>query len=149
MFLILERIFKRQYLKEQLERKLGGEEIRWKQRSWCKSFSDGDGNTKFFHSFVSVRNCMNIIWIVIENGVRIEGRELTCDHISSFFKELYSSEARIHPYLDNLDFPLLESNHALWLGKPFDEEEVRKTVFLMGRERAPGPQGYLVGNVER
>lgn len=44
--------------------------------------------------------------------------------------------------LDNLEFALINEAEADRLEKAFEEEEVKAAVFALGRDKAPGPNGF-------
>ena len=39
---------------------------------------------------------------------------------------------------------LISRESAVWLDKPFSEEEVQLTVFQLNKEKAPGPEGFTI-----
>ncbi|WOK97539.1 hypothetical protein Cni_G06247 [Canna indica] len=103
--------------------------------------SDGDRNTKFFHSVASGRMRKN--WI---NTLKLEGRILnTEDDISkaftTYFKRLLGTTSERHL---SADWPLLycDENHDLSdLVAPCSEEEILRNIKLMGKDKALGPDG--------
>lgn len=53
--------YQRLVLKEEFQRKVHWEEIKWNQRSRVRWLVDGDRNTKFFQGISSARQCVNCI----------------------------------------------------------------------------------------
>jgi hypothetical protein len=51
------------------------------------------------------------------------------------------------PLLDGLDFSMISAEDALWLERPFDEEEVAGVVAGFNGDKAPGPDGFSMGFV--
>lgn len=72
----------------------------------------------------------------------MEDRESIIRHIQDFFVELYSGEEWNCPYLNNLAFANLTEESVAWLERTFEEEEVRAVVFYLGRDKAPGLDGF-------
>ena len=65
------------------------------------------------------------------------------DHVLDFYNDLFSKEDWIAiQTLDNLEFPELCVVDADWLENDFEEEEVNEVVFTLGRDKAPGPDGF-------
>lgn len=73
---------------------------------------------------------------------------MNCDdiinHIKDFSCSLYSRDEWYRPLLDNLDFACIGEESAQWMEREFEEEEICKAVFDLGREKAPGPDGFPV-----
>ena len=44
--------------------------------------------------------------------------------ISRFYRQLYSENVAHRPILDNVEFSRISKEDAIWLERPFDEEEV-------------------------
>lgn len=84
-------------LKNLLLRKLSRQVVKWKQKSRCKWLKEGDENTKFFHSLALARNRFNRISVLVDSNQRLEKREDIVEHITLFFKKLYSKEGWNRP----------------------------------------------------
>ena len=76
---------KRLNLKLSFQKKVKGEEIKWRQRSRVKWLMDGDRDSKFFHSFASFRNRTNKIVILMDGDRRLEDKTSIFDNIIQFF----------------------------------------------------------------
>lgn len=46
--------------------------------------------------------------------------------------------------MDNLDFDSIGEERAAWLEKDFEEEEVKKAICDLGKDKAPGPDGFPI-----
>ena len=44
--------------------------------------------------------------------------------------------------LDNMEFAKISKEEALWLERDFEEDEIWKAIFDLGRDKAPGLDGY-------
>ncbi|RVW40616.1 hypothetical protein CK203_079178 [Vitis vinifera] len=60
------------------------------------------------------------------------------------FQKLYSEEEGWRPSIDELSFMGLDSSEAEGLENPFSEEEVFATLSDLGKEKAPGPDGFTM-----
>ena len=46
------------------------------------------------------------------------------------------------PVLDDVELPSILEEDALWLGRPFDEEEVFGVINDFNGDKAPSPDGF-------
>ena len=46
------------------------------------------------------------------------------------------------PVLDDVELPSILEEDALWLDRPFDEEEVFGVINDFNGDKAPGPDGF-------
>lgn len=111
---------RRLILREEFQRKVREEEIKWRQRSRCKWLKEGDKNTKFFHGLASARRRNNRIVSLTDGEKRLEGKDEIIKHIEDYFSFLYSQEVMERSSLDNMDFPRLKEEEALWLARKFE-----------------------------
>lgn len=99
---------------------------------------------KFFYAMANGRICNNGIGVVEDEGKTIYKEEDKRDYFYLKFKELFApneSERLLTGDWSGLfmDKPLLKHNH---LTRPFSLEEVRNATFLLGGDKAPGPDGF-------
>ncbi|XP_039126606.1 uncharacterized protein LOC120262766 [Dioscorea cayenensis subsp. rotundata] len=119
------------------------EEIYWKQRSRLQWLKEEDENMKFFHAVANGRKNRNFIPCVIHGGSTLVdehdiGRLFT-NHFTQQFGFRRPSKFKINfQKLFHLKTPVDLST----LDRPFTLEEVRKAVFELGRDKAPGPDGF-------
>ena len=62
--------------------------------------------------------------------------------ISRFYRQLYSEYVAHRPVLDNVEFSRISKEDAIWLERPFDEEEVFGGINSFNGDKVPGPNGY-------
>jgi hypothetical protein len=122
------------------------EEIKWYQRSKPQFLLEGDSNTRYFHSVVNGRHRNKLIHSLNQDEGLIEGHEQLKSYITSYYKGLFGgpeeSDVSMHESrIDDIPQVSLEENAILTA--PYSEEEIRKTVFQMEHNKAPGPDGFL------
>jgi hypothetical protein len=60
----------------------------------------------------------------------------------SVLQKIYTDSDTRRPLLEGLDFSTIFADEAIWLERPFDEEEVRGVVEGFNGDKAPGPDGF-------
>lgn len=106
--------------------------------------SDGNGNTKFFHSSAKLKRQHNrISCIQNPNGVVItEEKEIVAEAVQ-FFKSLLSEETSIFNGSFASTIPkLISDEDNVMLMAPFSIQEVKEVVFSMALDKAPSPDGF-------
>jgi hypothetical protein len=116
----------------------------WRLKSrnlWLKA---GDRNTVFFHKQAQVRKCFNTI-----SEIKVDRDTHTdFDHIKkatfSHFQDLYREDKDPNQYPDLLDIiPTILSQHMKEkLETKVTKDEVKKALFDMDPDKAPGPDGF-------
>lgn len=129
-------------------RALADEEMFWKQKSKLKWLSEGDHNSKFFHAAVQERHArMTVSRIKDVSGTWIEDPVAIQSHALAFFQNLLTEDtllpdeeatAELLQYVPSL--VTVEDNHLLL--RPVELEEVRKAVYGLDPDSAPGPDGF-------
>lgn len=59
-----------------------------------------------------------------------------------FFSQLYSSPRMDSWSIEGLDWCPIDESSVILLEKPFLEDEIKKAVFEMSRDKSPGPDGF-------
>uniref|UniRef100_A0A2N9IF49 CCHC-type domain-containing protein n=1 Tax=Fagus sylvatica TaxID=28930 RepID=A0A2N9IF49_FAGSY len=121
------------------------EEISWRQKSRALWLQEGDKNTKFFHRLANSHRRYNSISSLSINGVLSSDSEAISECITNFYTHLFEEEECDRPLLDGLDFSMISDEDALWLERPFGEEEVAGVVAGFNGDKAPGPDGFSMG----
>ncbi|XP_059077889.1 uncharacterized protein LOC131876488 [Cryptomeria japonica] len=121
-------------LNSHFEEILSREEIYWRQKSRDLWLSDGDRNTKFFHSLAKLKRQHNRISCIqnLDGVVIIEEKEIAAEAVW-FFKSLLSEETSV--FNDSFAFaiPSLISNEDnVMLMSPFSIPELKEVVFFNG-----------------
>ena len=62
--------------------------------------------------------------------------------ISHFYRQLCAKTAAHRPLLDDVEFSCILEEDALWLDRPFDEEEVFGVISDFKGDKAPDPDGF-------
>jgi hypothetical protein len=106
---------------------------------------DGDKNTKFFHRLANSNRRYNSISSLSINGVMSTDLDVISESITNFYSHLFEEGESDRPLLDGSDFSMIPEEDALWLERPFGEEEVADVVSGFNRDKAPGPDGFSMG----
>lgn len=126
------------------------EEIFWRQKSrevWLKA---GDRNSKFFHNSTKARReCNKISCLKVGDGSLIEDLDEIKFSAVNYFQNLLNDWEGSNWKVQNtfLQFipKLITQEQSNSLNAKFTEEEVKKAVFEMQPEKAPGPDGFPAG----
>ena len=136
-------------LKSQSNAQLAGllreEELKWYQRSKSQFILQGDSNTRYFHSLANGRHRKKRIHSLLQDGVTIEGHDQLKSYITSYYKNLFGAPEEGSFSLDESrtdDIPQVSDEENSLLTAPYNEDEVRKAVFQMEHNKAPGPDGF-------
>ncbi|XP_026429810.1 uncharacterized protein LOC113326263 [Papaver somniferum] len=90
---------------------------KWRIRAKSKFIKSNDNNTKFFHRLTTDRRRRNYIGKIRDNV----------------------SE---RPVMEDTGFEAIPEDVRVWLERTIDEEEVMYAIKLMGKDKAPGPDGF-------
>lgn len=118
------------------------EEIIWCQRARSKWLKEGDTNTGYFHRVANMRHKSNAIRSLnTPKGGPIVGEDLK-RHIYEHFLELFGwTENKRIKFLKELWPP---QNNLIELDKGFFEEEIKKAIWDLGHDKAPGPDDFPI-----
>ena len=103
-----------------------------------------DSNTNFFHESVMVRQNRNTISVMIESeGNRLSTFSQMAEEAIRYFQNLLGTEDdEIIGCPSIVLAELVNTIPATTQVKPVTQEEIKSTIFAIGREKAPGPDGY-------
>ena len=75
------------------------------------------------------------------NGTLSSNQGIIADYITHFFMNLYSEQQVERLFLDSLVFPMISSENADWLERPFEEAEIFDVIHSFQGDKSPGPNG--------
>lgn len=128
--------------KKQLASILNQREIFWRQRSKQLWLQAGDQNSRFFHKSASNRRRNNQIhklkdaddnWVDWESGLDAL--------MERYFNDLFrATESNWQEVIECIPTTITDAQNDELL-KPIEEEEVKRALFQMNPDKAPGPDG--------
>ena len=118
------------------------QEIYWAQNSRIQWLKEGDRNSKFFHTFASLRRNKNNISSLEMDGRKIENPEEIRAEAVNYFSKLFHDDSPIRPVFQDLDFKSLNPSQAAELIVPFSHLEVDQAVASCNSSKSPGPDGF-------
>jgi exonuclease III len=122
------------------------EETYWRIKSRALWLQEGDKNTSFFHKQAQARTNYNFISEIHWQDQVYTDSEGIKEAAHSYFKNLYSAPDQEDLELDSYplsEIPVLvteEDNRIL--NRPVSMNEIKKAVFKMNPDKAPGPDGF-------
>ena len=121
------------------------EELKWYQHYNSQFILKGDSNTRYFHGVANGRHRKKIIHSLQQDEGMIEGHDQLKSYITNYYKNLFGAPEEGNFSMDETrtdDIPQVSDEENNLLTAPYSEEEVRKAVFLMEHNKAPGPDGF-------
>ncbi|XP_012833982.1 PREDICTED: uncharacterized protein LOC105954839 [Erythranthe guttata] len=117
------------------------EEDFWKQKATCRWATDGERNSKFIHSLVKKKRCVNRIHSISHgDSVLTSAQEIKDSGVDFFSKLLTDDMPSVLPVDESLfsapqrDFTSVSSRPSV--------EEIKDAWFGICRDSASGPDGY-------
>ncbi|KAJ0548751.1 putative RNA-directed DNA polymerase [Helianthus annuus] len=103
----------------------------------------GDSNTKYFHNVVKAKNHRSRIFSIKDaSGKRFEGDmvyDAMVDHYAKFFGSTMNVSMQPTP---DLFHTKLTNEKAEWMVRQVTDDEIKKAMFSIAGNKAPGPDGY-------
>ncbi|XP_071939977.1 uncharacterized protein [Coffea arabica] len=136
-------------LKLQLSKAYKEEELYWSQKSRNRWLKEGDKNTAFFHQCVLAKRKRNRISVLQKsdgNWCRSdkEIKEEMCNHYNELFMSTNPTE--FEEVLQGIPCTISDLMNAQLI-KPVDEGEIKKAIFSMFPNKAPGVDGNLLKTI--
>ena len=131
-------------VKKELSLVRGSLDIYWRQRAKQHLLVDGDRNTKFFHQVANRRRKFNTIHKIKVDGECFVDAALVKNAIVQFYERLYHDDQPVRLFLGGIAFNAISLEDARDLVEDFTEDEVWKAITELGKEKAPGPDGFNV-----
>jgi len=124
------------------------EEAFLKQKARNQWLQLGDQNSAFFHRLLKGRHARNTIThFCDEHGNRVEEVNQIKGLAEEFYKKLLGTSQmgfsdEFATRITHLISPIVPAESAALLEKPVTAEEIKKTMFSMPLNKAPGPDGF-------
>ncbi|XP_071913990.1 uncharacterized protein [Coffea arabica] len=118
----------------------------WRQKAGLRWLKDGDCNTRFFHASVREKRTKLVIHrIKDEEGAWVEDEDQIAREAVDFFQRLLTAEevGEIDELLIHVP-ELVTANQNVELLREVTMEEVKRVVFDLDKDSAPGADGYTV-----
>jgi hypothetical protein len=119
-----------------------GRRVQKKQTAREKFINEGDENTKFFHLIAKGRKRRVKIPFLIHDGASVNDFVSINKIVSSYYKDLFGPSVYSSINVSNLNMNQLSDIDRSLLTAPFNINEVKKVVFEMKHNSAPGPDGF-------
>ncbi|GAU49878.1 hypothetical protein TSUD_408170 [Trifolium subterraneum] len=131
-------------LQDQLAVTLYQEECLWFQKSRSQWISDGDRNTKYYHSKTIVRMRRNkIISLRKEDRTWVDEPESLKDLVRNFYINLFKEDREVCDSIVSwTTYPNNMEKHQKNLNDIIQFDECKKALFDMGPLKSPGEDGY-------
>ena len=117
-------------------------EICWKQKFRVLCIREGDRNAKIFRHIANSHRRFNSIDRLMVDGELSSDPEVIAECISRFYRQLYSEDVVNRPVLDDVEFSRISEEDAIWLDRPFDEDEVYRVIHGFNGDKTPSSDGF-------
>ncbi|KAJ9697075.1 hypothetical protein PVL29_009023 [Vitis rotundifolia] len=113
----------------------------WSRELWLK---EGDNNTRYFHRMANAHGRRNWLSKLKVDGCWHSEENNLKNSVVEAFQKLYSEDEGWRPSIDGLSFSVLGSSEAEGLEIPFSKGEVFVALSDLGKDKAPGPDGFTM-----
>eukprot|EP00253_Pinus_taeda_P018691 PITA_18691 len=123
------------------------EEIKWRTKSRQLWLKGGDKNTAYFHKQAIARKIRNNVSSIINNeGNKHNKQENIKKAASSHYRDLLTESQGEEDYSDLLQYLPKGITKDLndMLNREIDEEEIKRTIWTLQPDKAPGPDGFPI-----
>jgi mannosylglycoprotein endo-beta-mannosidase len=106
---------------------------------------EGDSNTRYFHGVADGKHRKKRIYSLVQDEGTIEGHEQLKAYITNYYKKLFGEPDEGNFTMDESrteDIPQVSIEENDLLTAAYTEDKVRKAIFLMEHNKAPGPDGF-------
>jgi hypothetical protein len=115
------------------------------QKLKCNFFKDSDRGSSFFHALMSHKHMKSFILVIQHrNGaITTSVNEVGAEFVR-FYQNLLGTSSFTFP-LDEVvvhSGPCLDETHSDFLLAPMSNEATKETLFSIGNDKTPGPDGY-------
>ncbi|KAJ9562981.1 hypothetical protein OSB04_008141 [Centaurea solstitialis] len=120
-----------------------------KQKSRIRWATNGDENSKFFHSIVNQRWRKNCIKGLSSDGRWIENPSEIKNLAKEHFANRFSEHVKVRPSFRSDLFRKLSPQDAAFLESPITMEEIKSAVWSCAGSKAPGPDGLSFSFIKK
>lgn len=138
---------KEKRIMSQISEMLAREECMEKQRLRLDWLKNGDRNTAFCQAKERERARGNRIKSLRTRDGSVVFKQEELEVVAAeFYKDLFAAQGDLDPraVLEHVPWKVNDSMNES-LTKPYTADEVRRAVFMMGANKAPGPDGFIAG----
>jgi hypothetical protein len=145
--LSIEQVKQKNALKVELWKILNEEEKYWNKKCHETWMLKGDNNTDYFHKVANGKKRIQTIFSLNDGDKRIVGDDDLLKHATECYKKLFGQGSgnyiNVEQDLWPHDEKVKDEENAEVIG-PFLEEEVKRALFQMERNKVAGPDGLPV-----
>lgn len=142
-----DKLNRKTFIQTELLKLMEEEEIYWHKRANSMWLLKGDCNTAFSHRIANGKKRKNTIFSLKHEEQIIEGDEALVKHATQFYKDLFgpSTTSGFHMEAGCWEHEeMVSSQESEELEKVFSESEIKRAVFSMEKNTAPGPDHFRV-----
>ncbi|XP_019423006.1 PREDICTED: uncharacterized protein LOC109332480 [Lupinus angustifolius] len=120
------------------------EEVFWREKARVNWHSQGDRNTAFFHRVSKIRQSTKAISMLRVGDAILSNQDEIASHFLDYFTGIFSSPniTTHNSLIDSVIPNLVSEEDNRQLAAIPSNEEIKKAVFSMNGDGAPGPDGF-------
>jgi hypothetical protein len=124
-----------------LKNMMAEEGCKRKQMAREKFINEGDENSRYFHLIAKGKRRVKILSLVHEEDTVVDDNGIN-RVATAFYKDLFGPSVPSSINMSNLHMNKLNDEDRALLTGPFSIEEIKKVVFGLKHNSAPGPDGF-------
>jgi len=131
-----------------LDEALLKQEMFWQEKARVRWHLDGDRNSSYFHRLTKIKNKTKMISSLLVNDELTSDPQMISNHIVSYYNRLFSSSNTVlqdQQLVEDVIPKLIDDTTNNLLIMIPSLEEVKKAVFDLNQDSAPGPDGFGAG----
>lgn len=117
------------------------EETPWQQRFRVQWLNYGDKNTIFSHRISTYKRFNTMEQLDVEDNI-VKDPAMIKEAVQIFYINLYKEAEHWRPDLNIEDVNMINGEEQVWLQRPFEEQEILKSIKMCAKEKGPGLDGF-------